>query len=407
MKHYGRFFTAICLAGLLVSCGHRGAEGDGHDHGHEEAMHEGHDHEHEGHDHESEGEEHDHDHGHEAAEHSHGDEIKLSAESATRFGVEVTELRPGAFTKTLKVSGQIEPSATDRTVVTARRSGIITLAAGITPGVHVGAGASLGTISSRGLQGGDAAEGAVIAREAAKKELDRLTPLYKEGIVTAGAYNEALKNYKEAEAAAGVKGGSAAVTTPAAGTISSLSVSSGEYVETGAPIAVVTRNSRLTLRADVPERHYSRLASVNGANFRPDYTTETFSLSDMGGRLLSSPSASPARGGYIPVYFTFESGGAVAPGAYAEIWLKSGRREGVLSVPRGAIIEMQGNYYVYTREHDDAYKKNLVKTGASDGVNVEILSGLHEGDKVVTRGATVVRMAETSAVAPPGHSHNH
>jgi len=38
---------------------------------------------------------------------------------------------------------------------------------------------------------------------------------------------------------------------------------------------------------------------------------------------------------------------------------------------------------------------------------MEILSGLHEGDKVVVGGVSFVRLAEQSTVVPEGHSHNH
>lgn len=34
-------------------------------------------------------------------------------------------------------------------------------------------------------------------------------------------------------------------------------------------------------------------------------------------------------------------------------------------------------------------------------------SGLKTGDELVTEGATVVKMAESSGAVPEGHSHNH
>ena len=53
------------------------------------------------------------------------------------------------------------------------------------------------------------------------------------------------------------------------------------------------------------------------------------------------------------------------------------------------------------------YAKIPVRTGASDGSRTEILSGLSEGTPYVSSGVQAVRLAETSAVAPQGHSHNH
>ena len=38
---------------------------------------------------------------------------------------------------------------------------------------------------------------------------------------------------------------------------------------------------------------------------------------------------------------------------------------------------------------------------------VEIKEGLKPGEEVVAKGASIIRMAEVSAVAPPSHTHNH
>lgn len=105
--------------------------------------------------------------------------------------------------------------------------------------------------------------------------------------------------------------------------------------------------------------------------------------------------------GYIPLYFSFANNGKVAPGAYAEVYLKSSPRQGVVSVPKEAIVEINGNKCVYTRHGDDLYEKHVVTLGASDGKRVEIVSGLEPGKDVVVKGAQVVRMAETSATAVP------
>ena len=52
------------------------------------------------------------------------------------------------------------------------------------------------------------------------------------------------------------------------------------------------------------------------------------------------------------------------------------------------------------------YRKQEVALGESDGVRVEILSGIHPGDNVVIKGAYSVRLASASNVIP-AHTHNH
>ena len=42
-----------------------------------------------------------------------------------------------------------------------------------------------------------------------------------------------------------------------------------------------------------------------------------------------------------------------------------------------------------------------------DGKQVQILKGLHTGERLVTRGAYQVKMASASGTIPHGHSHEH
>lgn len=372
----------------------------GHDHS---------DHEHE-HEHEDGIEAADHEDNHEAHEHEghkHGDEITLSPEAARRFGVKTDTLQPGNFSEVITVSGQIMPASSDLGAVSASTSGIFTLSKGVTVGSMISPGTAIGHISAKGISGGDPNVAAKVEIEAARRELDRLTPLLKDGIVSQKDYNAAQARLKAAEAAYSAPAASGTAVANVGGVITEIAVRNGEYVEAGQLIAVVSRNTRVTLRADVPEKYFNFLPHITSANFRPDYLDTTLQLSSLGGRLVSAPTGSTAVSGYIPVYFSFDNRGDIVPGAFAEVYLQGNERREVLTVPVTSLVEVQGNKYVFTREHEDAYLKHLVSVGATDGTRVEILSGLHPGQVVVTEGARVISMAETSNVAPPGHSHNH
>lgn len=381
--------TTTCLISIFaVSCGH--SPGDSHSHDHEADLKE----------------KVDETVSHDA--HSHEGAIELSVEQAGSFGVVVESATPAEFNNTIHVSGRIEPAATDRMAVTARRSGILRLSPGITVGRHVNAGAAIGSISAKGLEGGDMNGAALTAVELAKRELDRVTPLFNEGLVTSQEYYEAQRAYKSALASVGTSsGGTGVETAPCTGVISDITVESGQYVAVGTRIATIARNTNLTLRADIPERYIAYIPAFSNANFRPDYSEDVFSIASLSGHRLSPGSVPPAQNGYISIYFTFSDNGRIVPGAFADVYLIADSRQNVISIPREGLVEMQGNKYAYVQLHDNLYEKRLVETGASDGERVEIISGIKPGEKVVTKGATVIRMAETSAIAPPGHTHNH
>ena len=108
---------------------------------------------------------------------------------------------------------------------------------------------------------------------------------------------------------------------------------------------------------------------------------------------------------YLPATFEFDNTGAFIPGSFAEIYLLTATQQDVLSVPLTALTEEQGLYFVYLQLGEEIYKKQWVTTGSSDGMRVQIMSGLTPGDRVVSQGAMQVKLAAHSAVIPEGHNH--
>lgn len=367
----------------------------------------GHHHHHEGH------EEHDHDHDHEGDDHDgHDDEhgagiIHLTEAQIEEFGVKSAVVEPREFSEVIKVSGQIMSAPDDRSVVSAKSSGIVTFAPGITQGAKVSRGQNVATVSAKGMAGGDSNEAARVAYEAAKRELDRLTPLHADGIVSTRDYNAALQTYEQAKAAySGYASGSYA-SAPSSGIITTLLVSQGEFVNAGQPIAEISGNRELTLRADLPEKYFSLLPSITTASFRTSYMEQVISLSELGGRRIADNSAVGSRPGYLPLYFRFNNNGAVVSGSSAEVYLIGSPRKDVITVPVASLTEQQGQLFVFVQLDEDCFKKVPVTAGQSNGQFVEITSGMKEGERVVTEGTTFVRLAETSGVVPEGHSHTH
>ncbi len=73
--------------------------------------------------------------------------------------------------------------------------------------------------------------------------------------------------------------------------------------------------------------------------------------------------------------------GEVNFGDYGYIHMISKHRENVLLLPENAITSVSGSAYVY-RQADGKKQRVPVETGCKDGIMVEIVSGLEEGDIV-------------------------
>lgn len=387
MKIINLLAVGICIA--AVSCNNAPKHGDGHeDHAHEmeEAAH---------------GE----------SAHEHSGEISLPAEKAAAAGVRSEEIKAGPFTDVIETGGDVTSAPGDAVTVVANVSGIVSFPESFAEGVSVSDGEVLFTIVSDGLQEGDPVSRARIEYETAESEYERAKELVEDRIVSRKEFESIEAAYLTAklryEAIAGDgKGDGAAVRCPSDGFVSKCLVNAGDYVSVGQPLAVVSSNSRLYLTADVSERYAALLPRIREANFRLQYMDEVLSVSSLGGRLVSYGRNTGEESPYIPVTFVFDGTEGIIPGSFAEIWLKSGERANVISVPVSALTEEQGAYFVYVQLDEDCYRKQPVLLGATDGVRTEILSGVAEGDRVVVEGAIHVKLASASN-AIPAHTHNH
>lgn len=415
----GVLCIAVCWS--LASC--KNSQNTGDAHGHSEEIHEGHSHD--GHVHDHEGHEHgahenhaghDHSgHSHEGDIHSEGegspDEIILSAESAAAAGVKAETIMPGKFRSVLEVSGRIMPAPGNESTVVANVPGVVSFAAPLVEGSRVNEGSPMFTISSSNLQDGDPVQRARIAYETAQKEYERAAKLVEDNIVSRQEYEAAKGRYETARLtyealAADGSGNGTAVKSPASGYVESCLVKEGDYVSVGTPLATVLSGNSMYLKADVSERYLSRLPGVKSANFRLSYSDKVFSTAGLDGRLLGYGRSTDETNAYIPVTFAINASDDILAGAYAQIWLLSEEREGVISLPVEAITEEQGHNFVYIQLDPTCYKKQEVTLGATDGNRYEILSGLHGGETVVTHGAIHVKLASASN-AIPAHSHSH
>lgn len=336
--------------------------------------------------------------------HDHG-EIELHDHSAELLGVRVDTLRRTDFHSVLTTSGIVLQSSDGSGVVSAPTSGIVRFAKGIGEGATVTKGALVATVSSRDMSGGDRDAAAAAALEAATDELKRVEALYSEKLATQGELNAARATWSAAKAAYSPKASSGRAVAPMGGTLTSLLVGEGQYVEAGEAIATVGNAKGTVLRVDLPRRYYPQAAGYGDVTV--DFASgPTFRASDRHGkRLGSAAGANDAPSGYIPLYFSVSACEAPA-GTPFTAHLTGERRTSVLTVPLKSLSEQQGIYFIYVVKSPEHYVKLPVRLVATDGITAEI-EGAEEGIPFVSDGVTAVRLAELSAAAPQGHTHNH
>ncbi len=190
------------------------------------------------------------------------------------------------------------------------------------------------------------------------------------------------------------------------GFVKNILVNEGQYVEVGTPLAVVSKNKKLILQVSVSQKYFSKLPTISSANFKPIGSEEVFDTKMLNGKIVSYGKSTSANSAFLPIIFEIDNIGNLISGSAAEVFLKSSPISNALVIPISALMEEQGNFYVYVQLGGESFQKREIKIGASDGENVQVFSGISEGERVVTKGVYQIKLSSASGELPT-HSHEH
>jgi membrane fusion protein, heavy metal efflux system len=211
----------------------------------------------------------------------------------------------------------------------------------------------------------------------------------------------ALKNLNRNYSAAGKS-----LSSPISGFVKEIMVSEGQFVSAGQPLATVTKNRRLVLRADVSLKDADRISSIREANFTINQNDHTYNTKELNGKQLTIAKTISTNTPYIPLHIQIDGKPGIIPGSFAEVYLKTTPIENALAIPLTALIEEQGVFYAYVQTAGESFQKRELKLGANDGQKVQVLSGISEGERVVTKGAYQIKLSQASGTMP-AHGHEH
>ena len=351
--------------------------------------------------------------------HSHSNnnssgDVFYSKEQAWSSDFDVKQIFPQQFTNIVKASGEIMAMPGEKQNLIAKNEGIIMFSkSNLVQGSPVQKGEILFTVSSRGLTDDNINveyQEALMNYDKSKSQYQRHKNLVQDRIVSQSQFVESRNRYFADSVAffnlkENVTNGGLKVVAPLSGYIHDLHVSEGQFVSTGFLLSTISSNKVMLLRADVPQTYFSELASIQDATFRPAYTDKIYTIDELGGKLLAKASSVAENNHYMPVYFEVNNDGTLLEGAFAEFYLKTEPQYDKLIIPVSAIIEEQNAFYVYKQIGGETFRKQSLVIGNSDGIFSEVISGLEAGDRIVSKGAMLVKAA--SVTSAPIHSHSH
>ena len=437
-------------------------EGEGEGHSHEGETHEGHQHESEGHSHESEGHSHQHEgktvvqgiyrfcvraeaegeanlvfsadgqrasipvrvfgSASEASEYAESLEVRSSNGAvfpkekswSVDFATEEAVLEP--FGQVIRATSRVQPSQEEVFTVSALTDGVVSIGAkALVEGREVRKGETLCIVKGSGTADENLATKYARAEadyNFARIEYERKKALASDRIVSESELRQAEAAFEIAKAVfENLKGNFDAsgqsAKSPIEGFVTSVTVSNGQFVRAGDPIATVSRSRSLLVVAEIQPRYSACLKDICGATFKDMDSGRIWTLDELGGKVVSYGKSVSSDSPLIPVTFSVPNKGGFIPGSFLQTRIITRSETPAITLPTTSLIEEQGNYFVYRQLTPEYFEKTPVTIGASDGLRTEIRSGLNAGERVVSKGAMFVKLAQASGALDPHAGHNH
>ncbi len=365
--------------------------------------------------------EHEHTHSHEADiqhnhdEHAVSNTISFLKEQSWKVDFSTTTVKRSNFNGAVKVAAKVTSTPNNSTTVVATSAGKVKYAGNVVAGKEVRTGESLFVLEGSDVTENDAAVKFAEAESSyllAKANYERKQLLYSEHIVSESDFLQAQAALRIAEAnynsmKRSFTGDKVLLKSSVDGYISELLVANGDYVAAGTPLAALQCEGEVNLTAELPMRFSSVLEGISNVNIELT-DGRVYSLDEINGRVVAVGRSANSCS-MIPLTVSAKALQGVMPGSIVTLHIASsldaGKEHPV--VPRSALIEEMGNYFVFVQINPVTFEKREVHIGATDGKNTQIVEGLHDGERIVTKGAMSLKLSQGAAALDPHAGHVH
>lgn len=329
---------------------------------------------------------------------------------ATEFPIKET------FGQVIKTTALIQSAQGDEVLVTAKTAGIVVFSKeNILEGVGVDATQTLFSISGSGLVENNSTVKFMEAKnnfEKANTDYQRAKELAKEKIVSQKELLNAKNDFENTRVVfqnlkKNINSSGQNVSSPMSGFVKQLFVENGEYVEAGQAILSVSQNKTLLLTADVQQKYVPILSTIKSANIRTLHNNKTYSLEELNGKVISFGKTTNTNNYLIPISLQIDNRADFVAGSFVEVYLKSVSNQKTLTIPNTSILEEQGSYFVFVQITPELFEKRQIKTGQTDGLKTEILNGISVSERIISRGAMLVKLAQSTSSLDPHSGHVH
>jgi membrane fusion protein, heavy metal efflux system len=329
-------------------------------------------------------------------------------------GFETAFVTIGRVAESFSATGQIVPGAGRMARLSAPVAGVVEpsgVARSPAPGQRVTKGQVLAVLTPALGEGGSAYVEARAELREAEDEHARASRLYAVEAVPQRRVHEAeirLAAAHEALAAfggpdVGRADGRIVIRAPLAGVVASRSLAPGSRVEAGAELFSVVDPSVVWLEVRVLAGEAGRVSPTGRATFRVPGSDEVWGVR----RTVSIGGVIDSVSRTVPVIYEVPNlDGRLKVGLHAQVAVGTGREAEGVVVPSEAILDEDGRPIAYVQPEGERFEKRELTVGGTSGDRTLVLSGIKDGERVVTGAAYQVRLASLST-SVPAHGHEH
>lgn len=193
------------------------------------------------------------------------------------------------------------------------------------------------------------------------------------------------------------------VRAPIAGVIAGRNAASGANVTTGLALFDIVDPSLVQVVGQVPEAEAARVRGVTTAEVEAPGRDARL----VAGRLVSVGQVVDPQARTLPITFAFDNRTVGLPvGQAVTLHLLMDATASRPVIPAAAVVDDAGRPIVFVQTGGEAFERRAVTLGARTGDVIQVTDGVKEGERVVTKGAYLVRLASLST-SVPAHGHVH
>ncbi|WHZ27702.1 MAG: ABC transporter, RND-adapter-like protein [Nitrospira sp.] len=315
----------------------------------------------------------------------------VSVDSQRTIQTAVVEAQHTSVPIRVEVTGRVAPLF--QATLSSRIQGTIDTLL-VREGVRVSKGQLLIRLDSRDLEADLARADAEV--ENTKVQLDRMNQLYAHDAVSKQEMENAIRGYKVAEAnrkAVEAQLSYTAVRAPFDGIITEKKAEAGELASPGQPLLKMEDPQRLRLEATVAEGDLKSLSRGDKIPVTIDALGEPALIGTVSQIL---PAGDPQTHTFM-VKVDLPKTAGLKTGMFGRFPLEKGTAHSIL-VPSTAVVERGELNSVFVVGEDRIARLRWVKLGRRYEKQVEILSGINEGERVVMDGSRGVDGAAVQVV---------